>query len=126
MIVFTMFVFNGVSNAQCHTIFDKNYDEKLELSIGCSSYNDDYSQDIGIMLDTKIVEWEFVYIGFGTVIPLNYPERTRPIFSLSTSLKKLINLNSIINPGISVYCGISPYGTFGTWGIGLSLLRFHF
>lgn len=120
IIILTVLTFVSISDAQNDTIFDKD-----QLALGVSSYNDDYNKnEIGIMAEAKVAEWEILYIGFGTIIPLNYPKRTRPMLSLSTSLKKLTNTENSFDPSIGISWIISPYGKHGAWGINLILLKF--
>lgn len=90
---------------------------KFRASFGTAWYHDHrgYQYDLqyqpqavdalALYVQTPIVSIYQVDICFGGVVPLQYVERTRPEFSLSTLIGEHVE--------VGAYCAVSPYRAYG-------------
>jgi hypothetical protein len=94
-------------------------DFKMHYRIGAAYYtewdteHEEVDDMVGLYLQTPVVEWDKVWISFGTVVFFENFERTRPEFSLCTSVGKWVDCPQWLNWEIGPYIAVSPYGGHG-------------
>jgi len=93
-------------------------DVKIHFRIGAAYYNEwdsehDGVETVGMYLQTPVVEWDKVWINFGTLLLFDHFERSRPEFSLATSIGEWVDCPQWLNWEIGTYVAVSPYHGYG-------------
>jgi len=99
--------------------FDLDYKDSFP-SMGVAYYTDEYDDDIAAYIQVTVASLfgDRAFLGFGGLAPLNHFERTRPHFSLHTTLNRLTGGDWWLDPQVGVYGVAGPYKA---WGVQLGL-----
>ena len=94
-------------------------DYEFSLRAGLGYYKDGHNTrredvtDIAVYVQTPVVEWDKAWISFGGVFPLSHMKRSRPEFSLNTSVGQWLDVSDLLDFEIGGFWAMSPYGAYG-------------
>ena len=99
-------------------------DEPFDVRFGVASYTDSYGGTGGALyVQTPVVQWSDLWLSFGGVFPVENMDRSRPEFSLATSVGCWVDCPKWMNWELGVYVAASPYEAWGGQ-VGLVNMRF--
>ena len=99
-------------------------DKPFDVRFGVASYTDQYGGTGGALyVQTPVVEWGDFWISAGGVFPVENMDRSRPEFSLATSVGRWVDCPRWMNFELGAYVAASPYGAWGGQ-VGLVNMRF--
>jgi hypothetical protein len=105
----------------CRSGVERFYKEDISYNFGVAYYQDQHDSDAAMyaQLTGDIGDYiKGVVLGFGMTVPLNEIERTRPHFSIGTSIEAITGNDVFMDVYLGSYICVSPYGA---WGIQLGV-----